>query len=138
MPDYEMVAHISQYITRAFGIDSDDMKEREMLREVTDSSMTQAGEKLRAWYHDDKDANNPWLLHTKFSQDVQILSVLPIPNSPNAYEVHFLTKRYSNADYRQVDTQAWRATLITKSGKPKGSNLFGVYFDSLTFAKEGE
>lgn len=125
---------IGEYIDHAFRIDRDFGEEQMLLDKVYKMSTGQASRALTAWYHADKNANDPIQMGAKIWQEVNVVRTLKLP-APATYQVDYQTIRHSYNDESAVTTN-WRATMQIVIGQPTEKNPLGLFVTSLDFSPE--
>jgi type IV secretory pathway TrbF-like protein len=127
---------ISEYVDHAFRVDRDFEEEKMLLSEAYAMSTGQASKMLTAYYHSNKDANNPLIAGSKTWQEVRVLRTLKLP-AADTYEVDYQTLKYSNNDDSVVTTN-WRATMQVAIGRPTEINPLGLFITSIDFSPEAK
>jgi type IV secretory pathway TrbF-like protein len=129
---------ISEYVEDAFRVDSQFGAEQTLLAKTYAMSTGQAYDALTAYYHADKDANNPLSANGKYWSDVKVVRTLKL-STKDSYQVDYIVFKFDHHDHLidPIKTN-WRATLHLVRGRPTYNNTLGLFCDSIDFEPEAK
>jgi type IV secretory pathway TrbF-like protein len=127
---------IGRYVEDAFRVSPQFPEEQASLSRAYAMSIGQAYDALTAYYHADKDANNPLSANGKYWQGVRVVRTLKL-STKDSYQVDYTVFKYDHHDHILNPIQTnWRATLHLVQGKPTNNNALGLFVDSIDFQPE--
>jgi type IV secretory pathway TrbF-like protein len=128
---------IGEYVENAFRVSPNFEQEKTLLSRAYAVSSQQAAAALTAYYHANKDANNPLMVGSKYWQEVHVLDTLKLAPK-DVYQVDYIVYKHDRDHELTPLATNWRATMRVLQGKPTDTDPLGLFITGLDFEPEAK